>query len=107
MKLYATVTSERATKGQGGEYLDIEIHNEHKEIVAILKVRNVEGERGYDTLRTIAVWHNGLTDVKSYADYEMTTSEPTHTKGKKQKGENSIGDLDREAETRREIDLMS
>jgi hypothetical protein len=25
MKLYATVTSERATKGQGGEWLDIEI----------------------------------------------------------------------------------
>ena len=31
MKLYATVTSERATKGQGGEYLDIKIYTTNRE----------------------------------------------------------------------------
>jgi len=30
MKLYATTTSERASKGQGGNYLDIEITGENK-----------------------------------------------------------------------------
>lgn len=38
MKLYATVSSERATKGQGGnEYLNIDVKNEAE--VVILSVR--------------------------------------------------------------------
>lgn len=40
MKLYATVTSERASKGQGGnEYLDIEIKDDNKEIIGKIHVR--------------------------------------------------------------------
>lgn len=39
MKLYATTTSERASKGQGGEWLDINIYNEKKEIIAKFEVR--------------------------------------------------------------------
>ncbi len=31
MKLYATTTSERASKGQGGKYLLIDIYDEKKE----------------------------------------------------------------------------
>lgn len=38
MQLYASVTSERATKGQGGKKLMIEIMGENKEIIARLKV---------------------------------------------------------------------
>ena len=38
MKLYATTTSERASKGQGGNYVTIEITNEKKEVIAILSV---------------------------------------------------------------------
>ena len=30
MKLYATTTSERATKGQGGQWLDIKVTDENK-----------------------------------------------------------------------------
>ena len=33
MKLYATVTSERATKGQGGEYLAIKITDKDKNLI--------------------------------------------------------------------------
>lgn len=37
MKLYATTTSERASKGQGGnEYLDIAIRNDTEEIIALI-----------------------------------------------------------------------
>jgi len=39
MKLYSTITSERASKGQGGnEYLYIEILNDKKEIIAQIEV---------------------------------------------------------------------
>ena len=41
MKLYATVSSERATKGQGGNnYLDIEIMGENKVVLARVQVKN-------------------------------------------------------------------
>ena len=86
MRLYATTTSERASKGQGGEWIDIEIKNHLKEIVAEIKIREIEGAKCYDTRRTIEIWHNGLTDVLSYKDNDMTTSEKI-TKGEKQKGE--------------------
>ena len=40
MLLYATTTSERASKGQGGnEYIDIDIKDEKKNIIAIVHVR--------------------------------------------------------------------
>lgn len=40
MKLYATITSERATKGQGGNFLDIEIMGENKVVIARVKVKS-------------------------------------------------------------------
>ncbi len=43
MKLYATVTSERATKGQGGEWLDINLKDERECTFAIIKVRKDSG----------------------------------------------------------------
>jgi hypothetical protein len=38
MKLYASVTSERATEGQGGKELMIEITGEEKQVIARIKV---------------------------------------------------------------------
>ena len=38
MKLYATTTSERATKGQGGNWLDIEIMGDNKMVIARIKI---------------------------------------------------------------------
>ena len=43
MKLYATTTSERASKGQGGEWLDINLQDDRKVTFAIIKVRKEEG----------------------------------------------------------------
>lgn len=75
MKLYATVTSERASKGQGGEYLDIEILEENKEVIAQIKVRN------YRFGHSITLWHGNKTDVRTFKDVAM------NKKGEKQKGE--------------------
>lgn len=51
MKLYATTTSERATKGQGGnEYLDIDIQVKDLEIVLLTCLR-VEIENGSFVLK--------------------------------------------------------
>ncbi len=80
MKLYATVTSERATKGQGGEYLDIEVKNEAKLVFATIKVRDQKLEICYDGRTEVSAfkdsaWNNGLYD---YSD---------KIKGNKQKDE--------------------
>ena len=83
MKLYATVESERAKKGQGGQYLDIGIQNEYKEVVATINIRAIEGAKGYETRRTIKIWYNGLTEVHAYKN----SGDTNETKGEKQKGE--------------------
>lgn len=44
MKLYAKTTSERASKGQGGEYIDISISREDKAVIFELKAREVNGQ---------------------------------------------------------------
>ena len=75
MKLYATVTSERASKGQGGEWLEIEVLNESQTPVANIAVYRKP-------------WHD---KVQIKTRYNATLSEPTQQnelyKGEKQKGE--------------------
>ncbi len=39
MKLYATTTSERASKGQGGEHLNIVITDERKKVLVSIEAR--------------------------------------------------------------------
>ena len=47
MKLYATVTSERATKGQGGnKFLAISVMNDRKQDIAVIRF-NDKNEVGY------------------------------------------------------------
>ncbi len=73
MKLYATVTSERASKGQGGnEYLDIVIHaGSERRIISTIQVRKITGN---------------VTIYTVYAGDEKI-GELIDTKGEKQKGE--------------------
>ena len=69
MKLYATVTSERATKGQGGnKYICIDLLNEHKEKIA-----------------EINLMPSSLT-IRHYAN-DVYLDCVDLTKGKSQKGE--------------------
>lgn len=45
MRLYATTTSERASKGQGGnDYLDIQVIDETRHDIAYMKIENRENE---------------------------------------------------------------
>jgi hypothetical protein len=44
MKLYATTTSERASKGQGGQWLDINIKDERNVTFAIIQARKIDGK---------------------------------------------------------------
>ncbi|HVM60180.1 MAG TPA: hypothetical protein VMV72_04870 [Verrucomicrobiae bacterium] len=75
MKLYATVTSERATKGQGGnDFLNIVITNEHEE--EIMRVH--ANGRGKEKPR-IAISFDG--------DKLCFPPQPIDIKGKRQKGE--------------------
>jgi hypothetical protein len=40
MKLYAKTTSERASKGQGGKWIEIDILDERKQLVYMLSIKN-------------------------------------------------------------------
>lgn len=73
MKLYATTTSERASKGQGGKYLLIDIYNEKKQHLYCISVKD-------NTLRVSvpSMFKN---------DYKVIFSNTWETKGKSQKGE--------------------
>lgn len=84
MKLYATTTSERASKGQGGEYLEIDITNDKKEQLAYISVKIIDKKpviRIYWNLDKID--EPDLTG--EYLDEAINISRTT--KGKSQKGE--------------------
>lgn len=87
MKLYATVTSERASKGQGGEYIDIEIKDGEKLCFATIKVRTDKQDG-----QSITIWHDGQTDVRAYKDSAWNKEINDYRKGKKQKGEGKCPD---------------
>lgn len=71
MKLYATTTSERASKGQGGNWLDISIYDEEKNKLVDIHV---------DTFRGITIYESD----KNYFNIGVERK----AKGKRQKGEN-------------------
>lgn len=98
MKLYATITSERATKGQGGnKQLEIEIMGENKEVIARLRVRkplSYEYKEAntyeYEVNLFPVMYPNRLKiDVKGYGyNLKRKLSEAEKLeKGKQQKGE--------------------
>ena len=47
MKLYATTTSERATKGQGGKHIDIQLQGEGGQELGVISARFDEMNREY------------------------------------------------------------
>lgn len=74
MKLYATVTSERASKGQGGnERVEAEIRDEEKQIAVVRAIPDGTNTRIY-------------VRILGSIDFEKTFSVSTG-KGEKQKGE--------------------
>ncbi len=74
MKTYATVTSERASKGQGGEYVEISLKGAHSTEIASLRF-STDGS-GYRL--------SGWTHDNHRIDFSI--SENTE-KGERQKGE--------------------
>lgn len=77
MKLYATVQSERAIKGQGGEYLNINITDERKALIAHIKVLPCEND--IPILYFVHLPQHGYL-CKDQAEYERIE--------KKEKGKN-------------------
>lgn len=82
MKLYATTTSERASKGQGGnDFLDINITNEHKEIIANIYIKNNKVHFTFPS--------HYLESKKEHYTYTLN-SELLQQIGKSQKGEINV-----------------
>ncbi len=74
MKLYATTTSERASKGQGGRYLDIQLQGEDKQELGVISARYDEHNKEY----YLNYWSRGKC---------IQINRIKETKGNKQKGE--------------------
>ena len=77
MRLYATVASERAKKGQGGEWLDINCKDERGVTFAIIKARKEEG------------WFMPTLEIQSICKVTVN-GKANQEKGEKQKGENYL-----------------
>jgi hypothetical protein len=88
MKLYATTTSERASKGQGGNNIEITIQNKEKDILLRFEVKTKD-ERVTDDSRlsyfskVIDGDINFLTNLKSNIAFFLDI-----TKAEKQKADN-------------------
>jgi hypothetical protein len=81
MKLYATVQSERATKGQGGnDYLFINIQDERKFSFGFVAV-SIDPKNFYPTIRVFS--HGGLLHVSEHEMQEIQNQ--AELKGEKQK----------------------
>lgn len=84
MKLYATTTSERASKSQGGQdYIDLQVRNEDKETVLCLSIAM---DKGMPRIKSIGGVDYLLQEIKDLlAGNEIE-------KGEKQKGEVFVKD---------------
>jgi hypothetical protein len=86
MKLYATVTSERATKGQGGKYLDINIKGDNGIELANIKVTSsYPYEYNIDIFPVVYDAYTAGSAYKTKIDIKGNGYKVTQAKGKKQK----------------------
>ncbi len=76
MKLYATTTSNRATKGQGGDYLDIEIKGENQEVIFELKAKQEAGRYIIEGYAISYHTKNESLRSESYYKYELVGKKP-------------------------------
>jgi hypothetical protein len=77
MKLYATTTSERATKGQGGKHIDIQLQGEGGQELGVISARYDEYNKEY----FLNYWHKSKC---------ISINRIKEVKGKSQKGECKI-----------------
>ena len=85
MKLYATITSERATKGQGGKWLNISIDGHNKKTLWKIQVRD------YDAFYEIRLY-NQITG-KQLEDEVILSSKDIQKEVKKETGETKCNDI--------------
>ncbi len=87
MKLYATTTSERASKGQGGKYLNIEITSD-RSILPFCIIEVIEKDED-----------NVMLSITGWGELEMgkkyTIPKERYTKGKQKKGESFIDTIEK------------
>jgi hypothetical protein len=84
MKLYATTTSERATKGQGGKYLKIEITSD-KSILPVCFI-NIQ-EKDENNIHLSLTGNGSILKNSVYYVIPKEYNMQLKTKGKQQKGE--------------------
>lgn len=96
MKLYATATSERASKGQGGnDYIDIDLQGEGGELVARF-VFMINGAEDIDKKHYILVQDPNIGAYEKMRVALAPKNYKATLKGEKQKGECVHGHVVRE-----------
>jgi hypothetical protein len=87
MKLYSTITSERATKGQGGTYLIIRIYKEDNSLYGCLLKTDVDGIMGFIACDNEKMRIKAVNPLKVLSFSNSLEKE----KGERQKGETHYG----------------
>ncbi len=82
MKYYGRVTSERASKGQGGRFLDIQVQDESREVIARMEVS--DGANGPTARCTFS---EGVEVEASTTGGSVIECPLDSEKGEKQEGE--------------------
>jgi hypothetical protein len=88
MKLYATIESERAKKGQGGKWLEIEIMGENKKPLGRIIIFPADDKNRYGLISYN--WLVGTSEgyqIRSEGILEAKDTEITDKRSKQQKGE--------------------
>lgn len=89
MKLYSTISSERASKGQGGnEYIDIDLHDENRvHIARLVFMQDANDARRYILVED-CFFRSDKLEIRAYQTYEqIPLKELENKRGKRQKGE--------------------
>lgn len=88
MKLYATVTSEKASKGQGGnEYLYIKIQGAPPTVGSLLNIEIEPDGYGHAHIKSVNGSISLLRGIISKANEYINETIEQQRKGEKQKGE--------------------
>ena len=85
MKLYATTTSERASKGQGGnQFLSIDINDELNQVIAHIYVKDLENGNGEITINNFIRGQHTTDKFRLYSKKIVKA-----IKGKQKKGDDN------------------
>ena len=95
MKLYSTTTSERASKGQGGnQFLSIDINDELNQVIAHIYVKDLENGNGEITINNFIRGQHTTDKFRLYSKKIVKAIKGKQKKGDKCRHESTLSTHD-------------